>query len=484
MISSSLPTSPTLHTGASNISQRIVSTPRALPRPLHFSRLSWRLARYYALLLAATLVGIGYGYYFSEVFFQSAKSDWVQTIFNSLKLLWLVPLPYAIINFYSFVRYPVILRASSPSITPLPGVRLVIRIVTRGKNPKLVAESAAIARHTLESVLRDDQWLIEVVSDNQLTIDEHNTSVIVVPQDYATPNRTRFKGRALHYALSHSTARDRDWIIHLDEETRFDADTVRAIHAFVATQNRRKSGHPAIGQGVILYGKKQIMNWLTTMGDSIRVGDDYGRFRLQFEHGKAWFGMHGSFVVINNAIEKQIGFDHGSESSITEDAFFALVAQAMDVKFQFIHTFMYEQSPFSIMDFIKQRRRWFGGLWLCALSPAVPLKNRLVLGTFMSMWSVSWLCLAMVYVNFLFPTDTPVWLAICGGVSFLYYVTLYLIGFFATYDRQQLGNLKFVALLMLQIVLIPVFSAMESGGVIYGLFSPPNDFYVVQKEVR
>ena len=438
---------------------------------------------YYLLLITATIIGVGYGYYFSEAFFPGDKPQWAETILNALKLFWIIPLPYALLNFFSFVRYPVFKRPKPGRPIVIPGVKLYVRIVTRGHNPQLVAQTARSASEALSAVLPDNAWMVEIVTDNPLLLADFNTEVIVVPNDYQTPNLTKYKGRALHYALSASSASD--WVIHLDEETHFDSDTVRHIQQFVREQHqavaRGKQILPKIGQGVILYGKRRVTNWITTLADSLRVGDDYGRFRLQFEHGKAHFGMHGSFIVINNGFEAQIGFDHGPKSSITEDAYFALLAQAAGAEFAFINAFMYEQSPFTIWDFVKQRRRWFGGLWLCVLAPEIPLSQRLVLGTFMGLWSVSWLCLALVYANFLYPTGTPTWIAVCGGLSFLYYVMLYMIGFLRTYDREKLGY-RFYPLLVVQVLLIPLFSAMESAGVIYGLISPPKDFYIVKKE--
>ncbi len=449
-----------------------------VPRPFY-------LAAYNLLLFTTTLAGVLYGFVFSDIFFPSYGPVWLETLLNFLKLFWLIPLPYAIMNVYSFLRYPVFDQPAAPVYQALPGVRLFFRIVTRGNNPKLVAQNVYRLEQILRGALPDDAWVIEVVTDNDLTIDNFNTHVIVVPNDYKTTRGTRYKGRALHYALSASAAAAQDWVIHLDEETHFDTHTALTIHDYVVQQHhemrasRRQWGK--IGQGVILYGRNRVTNWITTLADSIRVGDDYGRFRLQYEHGKAYFGLHGSFIVIHNALEQHIGFDHGPMSSITEDAYFALLAQAAGAEFAFIHAFMFEQSPFTMRDYVKQRRRWFGGLWLCVLSPEIPLRQRLILGTFMVLWSVSWLCLAMVYINFIYPTGTPVWVAMCGGVSFLYYVTLYLIGFLRTYDRRALGP-RYYLLFFAQIALIPLFSIMESGGVIYGLISPPRDFYIVQKE--
>lgn len=446
-----------------------------------------RITLYYLCFVLATIIGIGYGYYFSDVFFASTKSTVITNIMTVLKLVWLIPLPYALLNFYSFIKYPVFKRTIPLSTDrPLP-FKIYVRIVTRGLNMNLISETAKHAYDILEATLPNQNWCVEIVTDNPMSIDyeSEQLKIIAVPDDYVLESGTKYKARALNYALHHSHATDKDWVIHLDEETRFDEDTIRSIVRFAIGEHMLNLSNqkrlPKIGQGVILYGKHQIVNWITTLADSIRVGDDYGRFRLQFEHGKAFFGMHGSFVVVNHGLEKQIGFDHGPAGNITEDAYFALRAQSIGVKFQFIHAYMYEKSPFSIRDFIKQRQRWFGGLWLCALAPDIPWKERAVMASFMTLWSLSWLCILLVFVNFIYPTGTPAWLAICGGVSFSYYVTLYLVGFLKTFT-PKIGKTRFAALLVLQILFIPLFSVMEAAGVFQGLVNPPKEFYIVQKE--
>jgi egghead protein (zeste-white 4 protein) len=439
---------------------------------------------YYIGLALISLAGVGYGYFFSELFFADSHPEWLRMLMTVLKWSWIIPLPYAVVNYFSFIRYPVYQKPRLPAAAKRLGCRLYFRIVTRGLNPNLVAETVRQARCVLEGVLANDQWRIEVVTDHPLTVATADGQVqsLLVPSNYRPPAGALYKARALHYALGASQANDEDWIIHLDEETGFDEATVRAISHFVAEEGEQPATHRRVGQGVVLYGRTRIVNWLTTLADSLRVGDDYGRFRLQFEYGKAYFGMHGSFIVINNAVARSVGFDHGAVGSITEDAYLALLLQARGYQFKFIHAFMYERSPFSIADFIRQRRRWFGGLWLCVLTPTLPLRDRLILGTFMLMWSTCWLSITMVYVNLFIPTGTPVWLGIIGGLSFSYYVLLYLVGYFATF-YGQLPRQEFAWHLVEQVALIPFFSMMEGAGALYGLALPPKDFYIVQKEV-
>ncbi len=473
---------------AGDAAPRVSSTLERTPARLHHHTASYRrtLALYYGLLALAALVGLGYGFFFSDLFFPGDKPPLVEQIMSTLKLAWLIPLPYALVNFYGYLRYPAVRRTPPPEPTALP-VTLYFRYVTRGQNPTLSAENAHKAFHRLSETLPEGNWLVEIVSDNPLTVDDcgGRVRVICVPRAYQTAQGAKFKARALQYALEHIPAAPEDWIIHLDEETTFDGDTIRAVNHFIAVQREQVEAgmqtHPAIGQGVILYGRGEVGNWVTTLADSIRVADDYGRFRMQFERGKAFFGLHGSFVVINQGVEQMIGFDHGTDSSITEDTFFGLVAQSLGVPFRFIHAYMYERSPFTIADFIRQRRRWFGGLWLCVRTPQIPFAHRLILGLFIGMWSTSWLCVVMTIVNLLYPTGTPLWLSLLAGLSFAFNVAMYIFGYIATL-YGQVGRGQFALRLLQQILLIPFFSLMEGAAVLYGLAKPPRDFFIVQKE--
>lgn len=208
------------------------------------------------------------------------------------------------------------------------------RIVTRGMHPDLVASNVVDAFDVLErSGLPRARWEVEVVTDNAMDLAARtalDVVEIVVPSAYKPANGCKFKARALHYAAACgvSAARRMDWIVHMDEETRFNAATVahvlhhcKAEHALWASGH----GHAAIGQGVILYNVTAIESTLCALADTIRVGDDYGKFALQYRcTAQPLIGMHGSFVVCQAGVEVDFGFDHGIEGSITEDTFFAM----------------------------------------------------------------------------------------------------------------------------------------------------------------
>jgi beta-1,4-mannosyltransferase len=442
-------------------------------------------------------------------------------------------LPAMVFNAIGHIIYPRIVWKDLPSVPDMlaaqntcsvPGKELgrlamldmdfviYIRYVTRGNNPVLVGRNARDASLLFRAAgVPDEMFVVEIVTDKSLRLNSHElggASVyeIVVPDDYTPPGGALYKARALNYAILSSPARDRDWIIHLDEETRFDVDTVAAIVEHCARQNyavrvAKTQEWPSIGQGPIVYGRSMVSNsglpssgvgnWFTTLADSSRVSDDCGRYRVQYENGEVWIGMHGSFVVASNSVEKAVTFDHGLEGSIAEDAYFAMLARTRSVRFAWIDAFMYEQSPFTFEDFVKQRARWLvGGLKVCS-SERIPFHIRSGMLAMTGLWSLMPFTYFSLMLAILFGNIDPTiasdrWyyhfiLPLMASMS----VWSYVFGFLVTFKVEDFGFFGFITLLYAQLALTPVFGLMEVCSVAYALwnFSVLSvAFHVVQKQ--
>lgn len=118
---------------------------------------------------------------------------------------------------------------------------------------------------------------MEVVTDKQINMPKNaRIREIVVPQSYTTKSGCRYKSRALQYALEDDVnlLNDEDWIVHLDEETILTESSVRGILNFLF------EGKHQIGQGLITYANEEVVNWVTTLADSFRVGADLGMLRF------------------------------------------------------------------------------------------------------------------------------------------------------------------------------------------------------------
>ncbi len=200
--------------------------------------------------------------------------------------------------------------------------------------------------------------------------------VITVPEDYRTPNGSRFKARALHYALQNSPISDHTWIVHLDEETQPTSSGIKGICKFI--RKAESTGRLKIGQGSLLYHREWERHPFLTLADIGRTGDDFARFHFQNRLGITLFGLHGSYIVVRNDIEKATGgFDFGPHGDITEDAFWAMKAMQLGIRCAWVEGYLEEQSCMSFSDFLRQRRRWFQGLVKVALHAPVAIRWRL-----------------------------------------------------------------------------------------------------------
>jgi egghead protein (zeste-white 4 protein) len=108
---------------------------------------------------------------------------------------------------------------------------------------------------------------------------------------------------------------------------------------------------------------------MNTLSDSIRSSHDLGPLRFSLKYlNKPTMDFKGSFFVCQHGVEKSITFDHGLEGSITEDTYFVIKAVNNGFSCDWIEGEMLEQSPFTFMDFLRQRRRWHQGAYYVAYS--------------------------------------------------------------------------------------------------------------------
>lgn len=71
--------------------------------------------------------------------------------------------------------------------------------------------------------------------------------------------------------------------------------------------------------------------------------------------------------------EREVTFDNGPDGSVAEDCFFAMKAYSLGYTFDFIEGEMWEKSPFTLWDFVQQRKRWLQGILLVVHSKQIPL---------------------------------------------------------------------------------------------------------------
>jgi egghead protein (zeste-white 4 protein) len=291
-----------------------------------------------------------------------------------------------------------------------------------------------------------------------------------------------FKARALHYCLSPniSILSPDDWIVHLDEETLLSESVLHGITQFILDPESN------IGQGVITYGETGIENWLTTLLDGIRVALDYGlfRFSMQIFH-RPVFGFKGSFIVVKSEIEEEIGFDFGPKECIAEDLRFALAAWNAGYRFDFVEGVMKEKSTFSLVDFVKQRKRWFIGHFHVVWGNSLPFYCKFVV-TLMHLANMFlWTNVLNTVLSFVLSVPLQKW-QVCIFVLLTFNIFFSLaFGNFMSLCSRRYSFFARVVICFLSQALVPVLAIAESYSSLKGLKDRNTlTFDIVQKEKK
>ncbi|XP_061164587.1 beta-1,4-mannosyltransferase egh-like [Saccostrea echinata] len=366
--------------------------------------------------------------------------------------------------------------------TLLHGPLVCFRVVTKGTCPTLVKNNVERNINTC-SGLGLSNFIFEVVTDKAINIPKNLfVREIVVPFNYRTSKRTLYKARALQYCLEDciNMLKDEDWIVHLDEETVLTRASVTGILNFIT------KGTASFGQGIISYANEEIFFWITTIFDLARVGTDYGilRFCLKF-FKKPVFSWKGSYVVSNVGAERKVSYDFGIEGSIAEDCFFGLTAWKLGYSFDFIEGEMWEKSPFSLTDYIKQRKRWIQGITMTFISKNIPFKQKCGILFIILGWITMPLTVPNTVLVPLYPLPMPRVFSFLFGFMGGVMMFLFIIGALKSFNYQRIGLIKFVVVCLSPVLLLPFFVLTETCAVVYAFLTFRTiEFQTVKKEDR
>jgi len=246
---------------------------------------------------------------FSDMSNNTFNGDW-------LIIIWSVYIPLAFLTIYPYFRYNPQKDLNPERRHQREEYRVIFAIVSKGENIKPLSRSIKSVLFWAPRYLKN--WLIEVIVEEDLpkesseylnSLISEKLMIIKVPKNYETKNKTKYKARALNYAIEVRKDRgeinQRTWIYHMDEESVVGEDTILGIIDFIEGEGRNK----VLGIGLIVYPINWGKNLIVSFADTLRPSDDLGKYRLQAKIGKALFGIHGSHILIRSDVEYKIGWD-------------------------------------------------------------------------------------------------------------------------------------------------------------------------------
>ena len=402
--------------------------------------------------------------------------------------VWLLAAPQTLLNLQGFLFTHPRAQVFTPDgawhalHTPLH-----IRIVTRGTNSDAVQKTIEADKSVIDAFTElhgvRPQVVVEVVSDNRMPIDMVQ---YVVPSDFTTPHGALFKARALQYAV-YAVPVERDaWVLHCDEETQITLSGLIGCLQFMQ-QEIEAAGpgeYPAVGQGAILYHRDFWLRPFLTLADSMRTALDFGYFRVQ---SHVWhrplFGLHGSFILVRQDIEHVVDFDFDNYRSITEDAYWALRLVDRGILLKWVHGFLSEQATFSVQDFLRQRRRWFTGLWHVLDGEGVRWRTKLVMRVSVISWTCALLGTLAITIQLMHPIFVPWYIILPASLCQATYTSITVYGLLVNLEQLRLRTRGIGWLIVLaQMALMPIFALLESTAILWGLFTLRSiKFHVVKK---
>ncbi|MBO0845409.1 MAG: glycosyltransferase family 2 protein [Nocardioides sp.] len=274
---------------------------------------------------------------------------------------------------------------------PTVGREDILPALERSIESYLAILPAHVARFRIDVVIDEGSPAVEAI---QWFADRSpDVRLIVVPKAYRTARSTRFKARANQYAnelrVAEGESADDVWVLHMDDDTSIGVDTAVEVARFVEANPPGDESRRHLAQGVLSFPREHSCNKVMWLADSVRPGCDVSLFAVGTGRGHPHAGLHGELLLVRASVEASIGWDFGSQSTV-EDAEFGLrFAHLYPGRSGWIPCRSYGASPATVVDFLRQRERWFAGLLRLSFQRHIPLRHRALIIHNVIVWSLA-----------------------------------------------------------------------------------------------
>jgi beta-1,4-mannosyltransferase len=265
---------------------------------------------------------------------------------TAFEFLWLFCVPAAAFSWYHIARR--VVGYVPDRIAPLPdsSAKIIFSIAARRQTPLIQDSVNSITDSCLKVGFTN--YEIKVVVD-AIDTGIPNVETILVPPEFTC--LSRYKARALHYALRYLPDDKNVWILHLDEDAKVTPQCVSRVVDYI-----EKGGNPvANGPTVFPFDG----NIFTFYAEAQRHWTFY--WLIDQEKSSTVHWLNGSNLLIRSDVEHAVGWNFVN-CFISEDARFGYEAtKKLGPVFGWHGGLTIETPPASVAGVIKQRKRWFYG---------------------------------------------------------------------------------------------------------------------------
>jgi len=360
-------------------------------------------------------------------------------------LLWLPSMPWMLIFFARFLKNRSIFISDESG--PTPHSPFITFQITTKSCPPIVERVVQDLRATCSSIGYSN-YKIDVVGDA--------CGTMPVPDDYSTPNHTRFKARALHYAVEQRRLKgensDKLWIFHLDEESFVTKQCLISILRYLERPNPKP-----VAEGPIFYPNGLETTGISRFADSLRPYICYNCVS-ELRNGIPTY-IHGSNLLVRADVEDAVGWDFGSYSA-GEDGFFATqIWRKFGKVFDWHGGVVEEQPPLTVNDWVRQHGRWFIGSM--QNMRFLPTRKKMEVLTQLIGWAASFPALIADAIALFFTQSIPILVEI-----FLMSMTLIWLQSFQNgmrFNTRRLSPAKRLLIHLELLVAIPFINVVEAA---------------------
>lgn len=158
-------------------------------------------------------------------------------------------------------------------------------------------------------------------------------------------------------------------------------------------------------------------------------------------------------------------------------------AYAKGYTFDFIEGEMHERSPFTMLDFVLQRKRWLQGILLVVHSATIPWRCKFLVAISVYSWCMMPLLTVNILLSTMYPIPCADWLDfVCSFIAGVQ-LYMYIFGVIKSFSLNDRGVAECAVCVVGALCTIPINLVMENVAVIWGILGKKNMFHVVQKNV-